>query len=129
MPSELESRYRQLATDYNKLVREHNSLVDNHNKVTNDAQFLLKFVEDLTKGMKAYVREGIQLGALDPCEHVRPLGNSRLNESKVFVAELHNLVADFMKNLRDGISVEYAYALWINKCHASKNNDGGGIII
>lgn len=128
---DVKTRYRTSVKDYNTLAKEHNILVDRHNKLTTDAQSLLKFIEDLTRGMKAYARKGLQLGTVDPCQHVNVPGNLRIEEGRVFVAELHNLIADFLTNIKEGCSIEEAYGTWIATCHAVKSGEieGGSILL
>ena len=125
---DVKTKYRTSVKDYNELVKEHNKLVDAHNRLATDAQGLLKFIEDLTRGMKAYARKGIQLGNIDPCEHVVVPGNLRIEEGRVFVAEMHNLIADFLMNIKEGASIEEAYVIWIATCNAAKQ-EGGGLLL
>ena len=127
---QLETRYRSLVADYNKMVKEHNELVVAHDKLSEDSRCLLMFIEDLTRGMKAYARRGIQLGTIDPCEPVSVPAQLRLDEGRVFVAELHNVISNLLAQVKEGIPITVAYANWRQLCNEVKDNqNGGGFLI
>lgn len=127
----LEQAYKELHNQYNAMAKEHNTLVDKHDALINDARSLLLFIEDLTKGMKAYVRKGIQLGHVDPCEHVSIPSNLRIEEGRVVMADLHNVIADFLLDIKNGTPVSEAYTKWQELCKTAKenNNNTGGILL
>jgi hypothetical protein len=108
--------YQQLIKEHNRMVKEHNALVDQFNKLTDDSNALLRFIEDICKGLHIFVtgiapiNNTFENGYIEVSEH------TIWDISKQFCADLHNEIYSFIRNIEVGASPKKAYEIWIDKC-------------
>lgn len=120
--------YKRLIGTHNELVANHNNLVDNYNNLAEDSQALLKFLIDLTKGIRMYVTDGMLLKEdyipemLDEKEYSSLL----VDPGKQFCLYFHNEIVSFVQQLNAGHHAKDVYAAWMETCMQTYNVFKGG---
>jgi hypothetical protein len=110
-------KYKEEVYAFNKLVTTHNALIE-------DSNALLRFLEDLAKGIRVTLCEGKVLSP-DMFNEVKLMVKPAilLDPFKSFLYDYHNEIAGFILELKEGKRAREVYAAWIQKCISSYKNN------
>jgi hypothetical protein len=123
----LKEHYQSLLKDYNTLVKEHNTLVNRHNELTEDAQAIMQYLNDLRIGIAVYVNKGLMLGADKySLKRLVPPPGVILDEGRLFCTDFHNEITHFLEQITNDkkiIRPKDAYNAWIKHCEQAGQDE------
>lgn len=120
--------YKRTIKEFNQIVREHNKLVDEHVRLTNDANSLLRFLEDICKGLRIYVVGVIPLNNTISNTYIEIPEGALWDPGKQFCASFHNEIYSFIEMLKQGERAKDVYDYWIQKCQDIYDKCKGGLM-
>lgn len=120
--------YKELARSYNQMVKIHNKMVDEHLNIREDANALMRLLEDICLGLKVYVT--------GQTANLCKLQNGYINipegiiwdPGKQFCMEMHNSIYELLNKMMLGLPPRDVYKEWMekNKAIYTEINEIGG---